>query len=245
MSVVASDLVRYGSANRPNDDASTTGGAIDTADTPEVAKMSTADTVEVLSDGADTRDVTITGRDASGAIVTETETLSGSTPQETATTFERVLKVELSASDGSRTVTVREATTTSNTIATLGPNLTSATAHFRRAESQSSAVERYEKDFWKNENGSAALDSAEVTLTADPASKIKIALAGSKDDSGSETNRLTKPSLTFSDDSVALSVPTGSLGAGEAIGVWIEQALAADDSPVHNTFTLELAGATV
>lgn len=244
MSVAASDLQRYGSASRPSDDSSTSGGGIDTAAHPEVSQMGATDTVDVVSDGTDSRDVTITGRDASGAIVTETITLNGTNAQTSSTTFERVIKVELSASDGSRTVTVSE-TTSGDTIATLGPNFTEAAAHFRRSSSESSQTTRYEKDFWKNENGSSALEQAELTLTADPAAVIQQGIEDAKGDSSSVADRTTAPSgVTFVDDGVAQSVPGGSLGAGEAIGVWWEMTLAADANPVHDTFTSQISGVT-
>lgn len=51
MSVVASDLVVYGSANRPNDDTSTAGGAIDTAARPLDQQLTANDTIDIVSDG--------------------------------------------------------------------------------------------------------------------------------------------------------------------------------------------------
>jgi hypothetical protein len=155
-----------------------------------------------------------------------------------------VLKVVLSGA-ATGTVTLSRATGGA-TVAVLEPGQTKAHIFFQRAASEASPVERYEKLFWKNNHGSLSLNDAKVTLTADPAERIKIALATSKDDSGSVANRKTAPGgLTFSDDSVELAVPTGALAAGEAIGVWVEQALEADDAPIKSTFTTQLAGTSV
>lgn len=245
MAIVSGDLVGYQAASMAEDDASTTGGAIATAGKIEIADIAATDTTEVLSDGADTRDVTIYGRNAAGAIVSETMTLNGTTPVNGATQFERIMKITLSASSGTRSVTVRRATG-DTLIATLGPNVTSQRRLFYDASSNPSSIKiRYEKAFYKNTHGTITLTTAAVTLTADPAARYRIGCAPSVGDSATVTNRLTAPaSVTFVDDSVSQSVPGGSLVAGQAIGVWIEQNLPANDPPHKSSFTIELSGAT-
>lgn len=247
MAIAASDLKGYLSANMPENDTDTSGGAIDTAGIFEIIDIAATDQVTVISDGADTRDVTIVGRDAAGGIVQEVLTLNGASRVTGAQAFERILKITLSASSGTRTVTVtRDDSPTFTVIAVLGPNITKARRLFYDSASESGATVRYEKQFWKNEHGSLQLNNATITLTADPSAKIEIGVAASKGDTGSVTNRKTAPGgVTFVDDSVVQNVPTGALAAGETIGVWVKMSLAGGNAPVKSTFTTQLAGTSV
>lgn len=185
-----------------------------------------------------------TGRLATGALDTEVLTLNGTTEVVGAKTWERILSAVLSASSGTRTVTLKQGSggTTRHTFA---PNQTAAYIFFQNSASESGSTTRDEKFFWKNTNGTLTLNSATVTLTADPASKITIALAATKNDSGSIANRKAGTGLTYSDDNVALSVPGGVLAAGDAIGVWPRLSLGAGDAAQKTSFTTQLAGTTV
>lgn len=247
MPIAAADLVQYGAANIPQDDVSTTGGAQDSAARPLGTQLTADDTIGLVSDGADTRDATVRGRNAAGAEVSETVTLNGTTRVTTSTTFERILEITLSAADASRTVTVDDGDQVQGTLHTFNPNETKAYTHFQESASESGATTRHEKFFWENTNGSLTLNAAEVELTADPDAKITIALATAKDDTESVANRETAPSSVgaFTDDNVAISVPGSSLAAGEAIGVWAKQDLLANDSAYRSSFTTQLAGTTV
>jgi len=245
MSITAAELIAYGSASRPEDDSSTSGGAIDTQNRPEMTQLTSNSVIAAVSDGADTRTLTVTGRLATGAIDTEALVLTGAVEVVGAKTFERILKLVLSGTDGARTVTVTQGSS-GPTRATIGPNELSRNGMFLKSASEASPVQRYEKFFWKNTNGSLTLNDAEIELTADPASKIKMGLATSKDDSGSVANRKSAPGgVSFVDDNVAVSVPTGVLASGEAIGTWMEQSLLADDAAQKTTFTTQLSGTTV
>lgn len=247
MAVANSDLVLLGVASRPTDDTSTSGGAIDATYRPVFTQFSASAVAAVLSDGADTRVVRITGRLASGVEDTEDLTLNGASEVVGAKTFERILeaRIQTGGVSGTRTVTVRQGSGGS-AIGTIPINETGFYAMFRSSLSDANGVQRYEKTFYKNTNGSSALTSAVVKLTADPQSKIKIGVATSKGDTGSVANRKTAPgSVSFVDDGVAASVPTGSLGAGETIGVWVEQTLTTQgEGPWKNSFTTEISGAT-
>ena len=86
MPIVASDIVAYGSASMPDDDTPTgIGGAKDTSKKVVFTDISANDTVEILSSsGSDTtQTVTVFGRNTAGEIVSEAETLAGTTPQTT------------------------------------------------------------------------------------------------------------------------------------------------------------------
>jgi hypothetical protein len=64
--------------------------------------------VEAVSDGADTRDFTAVGEDATGDYLEETVALTGTTPVETTAAFAKVYACRVSAVDASRTVEVRQ-----------------------------------------------------------------------------------------------------------------------------------------
>lgn len=247
MPITSAELILFGSANRPEDDATASGGAIATTVRPVFTDFTGNQTIRVSSDGADTRTVTIDGRNTAGANVTEVLTLNGTTPVNGTQVFERISSVDLSATDAARTVTVQTNEATPQTIGTIPPNELGFYRMFRNSASDPAAAKvRYEKVFWKNTNASLTLNQAQVTLTADPAAKIRMGVATTKNDTTSVANRLTAPTgITFVDDNVAQAVPGNTLEAGSAIGVWIEQTLAAGDAAQKTTFTLKLDGTTV
>lgn len=249
MPVAPSDLQAWLSINAPENDTDASGGVIrdDLHASGGVHGLFTdiaaVDFVEILSDGADTRTFSITGRTGDGVEVNEGPTsLNGATPVTSANQYERILKVALSALNATRTVTVRRATG-DTLIGTLGPNVVGIRRVFHGAASAASQKDRYELVYLKNKHATLALQAAKVTLTADPQSRIKIGLEPSKGTAQSLSNRLTAPtSVTFFDDGVALDVPGTTLGAGERIGVWIHQSLPANDPPFKNSFSLQLSG---
>lgn len=247
MAVADSDLVFYLSASMPEDDASTSGGAINTAARLLDQQLGSNDTVDVVSDGADTRDVTITGRDAGGAIVSETLTLNGATPVTGSQTFERILKIVLSATDASRTVTVSDGDSGDGTLHTFNPDEDTARALFYDAASESSQTQRYEKVFARNTNGTDTLTNAEVQNTTDPEGVMDIALAATKDDAVSVANRETEPDAgdlvgEWTAENTPISVPSGQLAAGEAIGIWFRMTLSADQAAGKSDVDPQVSG---
>src|SRR3972149_1961530 len=101
MAILASELSYYGATNHQDTDSGTQGGAINTAIKIEFTQMTGNSTLEaVLSAAGDTtQTVTVTGRNAAGELITTSAvTLNGTTAVSMgATTFERILKVVLSA----------------------------------------------------------------------------------------------------------------------------------------------------
>jgi len=244
MPVVSSDLIYYLSGNRPTDDVSTSGGAIDTTARLLDQQVSANEAPSAVSDAAgDTAvDVTIVGRSGTGAEQTETNTLNGTTPVAFTSTFDRILSITLS---GAATGTVTISNATDGTIHTFAPGELVGAILFQKADSQSgSAVTYYEKLFVKNTNGASALNAAELTLTADPTAVLQIAAASAKDDAESVANRATAPAAVsaFADDNTAVSVPTGILDVGEAIGVWFELSLSAGQAATVTSGTLQVSG---
>lgn len=275
MPIAQSDLRLYASLNMPENDVTVSGGGIDTATKVEFSDIAATDTVQALSSSASdiTQTITVTGRDATGAIVTAgPTTLTGVTAVLISTqTFERILKIVMSAA-AIGTVTIRR-TTGSTTIATLEPaggaipaNITRVRRMFYDSASAAAITNRYEKVFLRQGHATLTLNSSLVQLVSEtpaggPSKNMLIALAVSKGDTNSVTNRTTAPVGTvlsnaagtgsggiFVDDGIDLTVPSATPGqmlAGEHIGVWVNLVLGASAAPSKGTGSIRLAGITV
>jgi hypothetical protein len=125
MSVLPSDLVFYGSANMPDVDAATTGGALNTAILINFNDITPTGTMNYVSSSAsDTACIcTISGRDASGVIQTEARTLTGVTAVTGAQSFERLMKGVMTG-----TTAVGDVAAISNTAVVSGTAQTGAAA---------------------------------------------------------------------------------------------------------------------
>lgn len=243
MAVTAADLIAYAAASMPDDDTSTSGGAIDSKRRVVFTEQAT-DFIEVVSDNAgDTQDCTVVARAISGSVTTDTKALTGTTPVGFGA-FEHLLSVDL-VSDAVGTVTVRLAGGGA-TFGTIPAGERGFVRLFRKAASEPSPASRYEKLFIKNTHATLSLLSASVVETADPDSKMSFTLASAVDDINSVANRKTAPGAAIiepdSFDDAEKSVPGGTLAAGSAIGVWVKQTLDALDSPLESSFTLKIAG---
>jgi hypothetical protein len=244
MSIVASELIFYSSASVPTDDTSTTGGAIDATMRVGLTQFSASAKLALISDGADTRNVDIVGRLASGVVASETVALTNAVEVLSANTYERILSIKAQTTSGTRVVTCKQGSGGS-TVATIPLNEKGVHIQFQKSTSESGTAVRYEKQFGKNTNGTNSLLGANVTLTADPQAVIQIGLATAVNGSTTTTNRKTAPAgISFVDDGVAQNVPGTDLAATDAIGVWIQQTLAANAAAAKSTFTLQLAGST-
>lgn len=252
MAIVDSEIVAYAAANKPTDDSSLNGGAIDADERVVFTDIAANDDLEVVSsNAADNMNITVTVRLPSGVLATETVALNGTTPVplNTLGTVERVLRALL-ASDAAGTVTVRRG----GGGATVG-TIPAGERGFRRlfinaVSHPNNAKAYYEKIFIKNTNGSGlALLNAVISQSVDPTGKVTFALAASVDDSATSANRLTAPSNsdlldpdTFDDN--AKAVPGTNLAAGSAIGVWLKLSLDAAEAPIKSTFTLQADGSS-
>lgn len=244
MSIVAADLVAYAAASMPNDDVSTSGGAIDTLRRVDFTQMGANDTVRFVSSSAGdtTQTLTIIGRKADGSIATETLTINGTTPVTFANTYERLLSAELSATCAG-TVTVAR-TTGPTTIRVIPIGERGFMAIFRQLSSDPSVQKDYYcKFFWKNTHGSLTLTSSVVKENADPDARITHALDAALNASTSVANRVTTPGFTF--NGTDKNVPSsGNMAAGDKIGVWLNLTLPAADAAHRTTYTSELNGQT-
>lgn len=250
MPITLADLKCYAAVNHPTADLQTTGGVIqDTAHASGgygviFTDFSATRKARVESDGADTRTVNVTGRLASGTVVTDPIVLNGTTPVLGAQDFERILRVEVSAVSGTRTVLVRQETELT-LLVTLGVNMKGSTRLFYAAASQAGAVSRYELVYFKNEHPSIPLLNAKAVLTSDSPARIKIGVAVALGDRPTIADRVQgspPDGATFVDNGVEVGIPGGSLGAGQRIGVWVEQQLPSLDPAFKGTFTIEIRG---
>jgi len=248
MPVAASDIVAYGAATRVNDNTTADpGGAIDTTCRYVFTDISATDTLEVVSSDADdtTQDLTVYGRNAAGELVSETQTLNGTTQVNFATSFERILKAILDgAAEG--TVTLRKASD-NVTIMAFEPGLLEIRRPFYNASADAAGgSERkfYEKIFFKNNHGTLSLTSAVISENADPSGKLAFAVEAALNGSTTVANRLTAPALTFNSNAKNVA-NSQNLTAGAAQAVWLELTLAAGDAAADTSVTMRVAGNTV
>lgn len=175
MSVAASDLQLYGSASMPEDDTSTSGGAIDLGTKVVFVPLAAADTINVVSDDAGDTDQTYTvhGYDAAGTKVTELFSLAGLTPDTGAQTFERITKiVKTSGSALAGTLTWTRQTGGSTIVteesvadSAAGTEIdTVRTMFYNLASDPSAAKDAYEKVFMRNNNAATTLVDAVARL---------------------------------------------------------------------------------
>jgi hypothetical protein len=250
MPIVDSDIQFRASADMPWDDADPAGGAIDLTTKVAFTQFSAAARPEIVSDGADTRDVTIVGRLASGVEVTETKALNGTTPVLFDATYERILSVTADAASATRTISVHQGASGTVRVTLEGDNvLTDVVILFGWAKAEASGGSTkvyYEKIFAKNAHATLALLEAVAVLTADPSAKIELGVDPTKDSSLGVADRLTAPAgVTFGDDDVEAAIEDNELLAGEAIGIWLELTLAAGTAPAKTTATVALRGSSI
>lgn len=263
MSVQASDIVVYGSANMQETDAGTPqGGAIDTSVRVVFGDSALAntlnDTVEVLSSnvGDTTQTVTVYGRNSGGSIVSEALALNGTTVVNGATTFERILKIVVSAAH-SGTITVRKATGDTTIVAIETGVLTIRRPFYNVSADVSGGSTRdfYEKVFVKNNNGTNALLGATFKDGGgDTNNYITFAVEDAVDDTGTSTNRRTSPAVgdigaagfSAADKTLQSQTDAGTadLAAGSAVGIWLKMSLPAGAAAGKDTYTLTVEGST-
>jgi hypothetical protein len=247
MAVTDADIVVYGATISPENDTDTQiGGAINTALELIFTDIDPAGLIEMLSDGADTRNLTVTYYTADGIKGTETKQLNGATPVAFAATMAAITKMVLSVGSASRTVTVRKASAGA-TLKVIAINIvTVKRIHCEALANASGGATKtfYEKFFFKN-NSASALTGATISKPADPNNveefALEAALNGTGDNGVGNTRLVAPAGLTF--DSTAKNVANaGTLSAGAAQGGWSKLTLAAGAVPADTSFTLRLSG---
>lgn len=259
MSVASTDIIIYGSANMQETDSGTQGGSIDVTtrvifDSATLANDPGPGVVSVSGFGLmDTGNMTVYGRNAAGSLISEVIAISG-VQQNGSTSFERILKCVIT--DGAPTGTVRivnQNTTLldmETTVLTVRRPFYDVSADVSGGDSR----DYYEKVFIKNNHATNALLSAriqETEHTGDPSNVVTFDIDTNVDGSTTSTNRRTAPaasgmqgSPTFDSDPDDLDSDT-DLGAGEAIGVWMELTLSAGLAAAKTTYSLTASGSTI
>jgi hypothetical protein len=259
MAIVAGDLIAYQSDLMVEDDTTVNpGGAIASTDRRVIdfTNEPINTTIEALSSvsGDTARTVTVRGRNAAGAIVTDVIAMNGTDSTtvmqdpSSPNIFERIIQVTLDAA-ATGIITVRHVSDAGDIIA-IPIGCLDVKRLFVNAQSDPSVTKtRFEKIFWKNTHGSLDLLGATVELTDDGATNtITMALATTIDDSVVAPDRATAPTPvgTFVTTGAAQTMPGGvDLGFGKAIGVWLKQTLGTGQAAFNEQFTTELAGTTV
>ena len=271
MSVTNADIIAYGAANMPEDDSSTTGGAIDRSKKVAFTALAADDTIDVVSDSASDLGpvVTITGRLANGTIDTEDYTLAGTSQQTGSTIFERVMKATLASASGYLgTVTIEK--NGGPTLITMegsgvnpdtpgGSGVYEVRRMFYGAAASGvgdGAKTLYEKMFIANTHATLALTTSTIELTTDSTASgiVDFDLEGSVNDNNSVTDRTTSPDggdmLGAPDwDNDSKIVPGGNLGdrttgLSDHVGVWVRLSLGDGQPAEKSDFTLTTDGNT-
>jgi hypothetical protein len=245
MAIASTDLITFGATDRPLTDLTSSGGTVTVLHRPVFTEFAGNTVVAVVSTGADTRVITVTGRNTTGAVVADGITLTGAVEAVGVVTFERIQTVIAASTHASNTVIVRMGSGGA-TVSTIPAMELGFYRMFLNSASDTGPVSRYEKIFWKNTHATLTLNAAKVKLTADPSSRIKIGLAASKNDVVAVAVRTSAPGgVSFVDDNIDIDVPGTTLEAGSVVGVWVEQALLSSDSPFKSSFTTQLAGTSI
>jgi len=246
MSIVSNDLKFYGSAVMPDDDVTANvGGVISTVKKVVFTDITPEGLVEMLSSeaGDTTQTVTIYGRNTAGEIISETKTLNGLTVVDFTSSWERILKVIMSAT-ATGTITIRKDGAGGNLI-TLEPGITQVRRPFYNANAPVAGTKDYfEKIFCKNTHATLTLVNAVIIENADPSGKITFGLEDTLDDSHTVANRLTAPAAMTFDSATKNVANSQNLTAGSAQGTWLKLSLASTDIPANTTYTVECQGGT-
>ncbi len=244
MPVAPADLVLYASLNRPQDDVSPSGGAIDATmrATPPAVLTPPGVVVFVSSSALDVQVATVLYRDVYGNLLTGTVNLAGTAPVSGGFVVQEICFVQLSAA-ASGTVTV-STPASGAPITTIPPTERGFTILFISAK-QAASVQRFEKAFWKNV-GASTLTGGGVTLTSDPQGVTTVAPAAAIDDALLVGTRETAPPGVgpYQGVGARAAVPGGTLGPGHAVGVWARQTVGAATPAAQNQFTTKVDGIT-
>lgn len=258
-----SDNIRFHlSANRPEGDTGTSGGARDA--TMQLLLAANADIggagakVDFVSTSAsDTQNVTVAGYGAGGAWLTETIALTGTANKQTTNTYLYVCKIQL-ASVAIGTITCAQFGALSNVIHTIPAGEKGAARLFLGAVANAAGGASkvlYEKVYVGNNHATDAIIAATFAISVDSASELAGALekaANAQVTGGTESvaARTTEPtgggSYTWGELTTPAAVGDagdGNLTAGEYQGVWLRLTLAAGRAPTQATgYTLTVAG---
>ena len=247
----ANDFVFVGCANHAENDTDPQGGAIDknVLITMFGLEMTDPDTLNMESNAAMTASFRVTGRDGGGSIVTDDFTFTAETGPvsgASGTTFHRILKVEKLTGYSPTTVPSNAVISFFEELSGFsigylygsgrspsGEEITQVRRLFIGATrpgvtSPPTYKVHYEKFFILNGHATSSMSAGYIKKTLDPSGLCAFDLEDSLDGVESVANRLTAPtSIIGSFDNFdkliqdAASPSVGTLGPGEAQGVWV------------------------
>jgi hypothetical protein len=247
MSVTSTDIVIYAAQNMPVDDTSTAGGAVNSGIRVVFEDIVATDTVSVSgSSASDTGNITITGRSAAGAVVTDTFAMSGTSLVAGTQSFERILIAQTAAA-AVGTVRVQD-TSTSTAIGTIAV----AESGFRRpfydatANAAGGAAKTlYEKCFIANNHATLALLGATVIeVSSGVYADMTFGLEANVSSSQSVTDRTTVPTGVGSYGNGASGVPQTNLDPVTQHGMWLKFELAAGAAAQNSFYQFQVSGTT-
>ena len=252
MPVAPTDIVVYGSALMPDDDAGLNiGGAIDLTTRISFVDIVATDQVEILSDNAGdiTQTVTLFGRNAAGELISDAVALNGTTIVLSALTFERILKIVVDAAHAGN-ITVRDQGTDAE-IALIESGVLQIRRPFYGAAAEAAGGagrSYYEKVFFKNNHATLSLTAAQILEQLDPSGLVAFDLESTLDGSdtnGAGNNRQVAPATYVFDSAAKAVANTQNHTAQAAQGVWLELTLAAGAAAQNTSYTLRESGETV
>ena len=245
MSIVSSNLVIYTASNKPTNDSSTAGGAINSSIRATFDDPSSAATVKFVSASAlDVQNVAVTGRNAAGTITSETLALSGTTTVTSSNTYERILTCVL-ASGAAGVITASGNGV--NKITDIPAGESGFCRPFYDATASASVSKTlYDKIFVKNNNGSSTLSSAKVIeVSSGLYSNINFGLENTKQSNQTTTDRTTAPTGIGGGFGVGPSGMVDSeLTAGDYQGLWLKLSLSAGESATNSFYQVQISGTT-
>lgn len=267
MAVASTDFIFYLSASRPEDDASTSGGAIalvrvmdrTVCDSLNSASGEKVNAVSAAA-GDTTQTIALAGYGTDGSWLTETLALTGTTPAVSANTYKHLKKAVLSATCAG-IITVK-GNTTAATLVTVAIGELGQSTMFLKATANAvggAAKTLYEKFWIKNTNATDAGVGCTFYNATDNKTELTFAIgkvSNVQATGGTEScaNRLTAPaaggnSYSFTDmlavgNAVAIGdAADGNMVAGETQAIWVCLSLAAGAAPDQVCqMTLDCAG---
>ena len=245
MAVSSSNLVIYAAANMPEDDSSTAGGAINSGIRVTFADPASPATIQFISTSvSDAQNVVLTGRNAAGAVISETVALDGINPKTGVNTYERVLKCIL-ASPAVGTITV-SGTSEAAKVTDIPPLENGFRRPFYDATASAvSTVNLYEKVFVMNNNTTSTLNSATLTEVSNGLyNKINFSLEDAKQATTSVANRTIAPGSTGPFGEGPSGMVGNELTGRDYQGVWMKLTMAAAEPAQNSYYEVQISGTT-
>ncbi|MHA2083027.1 MAG: hypothetical protein ACXABD_04675 [Candidatus Thorarchaeota archaeon] len=245
MSVTQSDIVFYSSQNMPQNDLSTVGGDINSGIRVVFEDISVTGLISAgSSDPSDSGNLTVTGRNSAGIILSENISLSGTTLVSGSQVFERILSCKTDY-------------VVSGNVSVSGTELVgiiySNESGFERVFYDASAnalggadKTLYEKVFLKNNNQSTALNNVELTeVVTGLYSIVQFGLENVKQSTETTINRTNPPTGVSVFGSGSSGLPQdGFLNPLDYQGIWLQLYLEDGASSNNSFYRLQVQGSS-